>query len=272
MKKFKTLFIALLVLVTAVVATFALVGCDKGNYLKVVTNAEFDPFEYVNMETGEFEGFDMEYIDAIAKQMGYDGAKITSVDFDAVIPSVQKGKKYDVAIAGLTVDADRAEKVDFTNTYYNAGQTIIYKGNAMTFENEDGLWNFLKGKKIAVAKGFSGDLMIQKELAEGGKLAGSGATSTPYNTGALAVAALDGGAVDVVVLDDAPAKEFAKKFANKGIKAVDNVTMGEEKYAIALKKGNTELLNKINEAMQALEENGTYLKIWNKYFNKEAAL
>ena len=64
MKKFKTLFIALMVLVTAAIATFALVGCDKGNYLTVATNAEFPPFEYY--EGDKIVGFDMEYIDAIA--------------------------------------------------------------------------------------------------------------------------------------------------------------------------------------------------------------
>ncbi len=272
MKKFKTLLIVVMVLVTALVATLALVGCDKGNYLKVVTNAEFDPFEYMNMETGNIEGFDIDYIDAIAKQMGYDGAKVTSIDFDSVVPSVQKGKKYDVAIAGLTVTEERTQQVDFTNPYYDAGQTIIYKGDVINFENEDEMWNFLKGKKIGVAKGYTGDILIQKEMKEGGKLYGSGADRKAFDNGSLAVTALAGGERDVVVIDNAPAKALAKTFADKGVKVVTNVAMGSEKYAIAVKKGNTELLDKINAAMLVLEENGTYIQIWNKYFDKESNL
>lgn len=262
MKKFKTLFIALMVLVTAAIATFALVGCDKGNYLTVATNAEFPPFEYY--EGDKIVGFDMEYIDAIAKQMGYDGAKIEHMDFDSVIPSVQSGQ-YDVAIAGLTVDDERKEKVDFSNTYFNASQTIIYKGETLNYTTEEELWNFLKGKKIGVAKGFSGDLMIDEALAEGGILAASGATTTKSKTGGLAVQELVNGKIDVVVIDNAPAQEFAKKFADKGVKA-SKVAMGDEKYAIAVKKGNNEMLNKINEAMKALEENGKFAEITAKYF------
>ena len=262
MKKFKTLFIALMVLVTAAIATFALVGCDKGNYLTVATNAEFPPFEYY--EGDKIVGFDMEYIDAIAKQMGYDGAKIEHMDFDSVIPSVQSGQ-YDVAIAGLTVDDERKEKVDFSNTYFNASQTIIYKGETLNYTTEEELWNFLKGKKIGVAKGFSGNLMIDEALAEGGILAASGATTTKFKTGGLAVQELVNGKIDVVVIDNAPAQEFAKKFADKGVKA-SKVAMGDEKYAIAVKKGNNEMLNKINEAMKALEENGKFAEITAKYF------
>lgn len=264
MKKFKKFFMAVVVLVIGVVAAFTLVGCDKGNYLKVATNAEFPPFEY--MEGSKIVGFDMEYIDAIAKKLGYDGAKISTMDFNAVIPSVQSGK-YDVAIAGLTVDPERAEKVDFSNTYFDAAQSIIFKDSA-TFEaltTEDEIWEALKGKKIGVARGFSGDLMIDDALASGGVLNGTGATSTKYLTGGLAVQDLVNGKVDVVVIDNAPAKAFASKFADKGVKA-SNVIMGEEKYAIAVKKGNKELLDKINSAMVELEEDGTFLNLKKKYF------
>ena len=107
MKKLKTLFIAIMVIVTAVIGTIALVGCDKGNYLTVATNAEFPPFEYY--EGKNIVGIDMDYIDAIAKELGYDGAKIEHMDFDSVIPSIQSGK-FDVAIAGLRSEERRVGK------------------------------------------------------------------------------------------------------------------------------------------------------------------
>lgn len=263
MKKFKKLLIAAMVLVVGIVATFALVGCDKGNYLTVATNAEFPPFEY--MEGSKIVGFDMEYIDAIAKKMGYDGAKIETMDFNAVIPSVQSGK-FDVAIAGLTIDEKRKGQVDFSNTYFDAAQTIIFKDKA-TFGNlttEDEIWEALKGKKIAVAKGFSGDLMISDAIEKGGVLEGNSAPAR-YTTGGLAVQELINGKVDVVVIDNAPAKAFANKFADKGVQA-SNVVMGEEQYAIAVKKGNADMVKKINEAMKALEEDGTFAKLKAKYF------
>lgn len=265
MKKLKTLFIAIMVIVTAVIGTIALVGCDKGNYLTVATNAEFPPFEYY--EGKNIVGFDMDYIDAIAKELGYDGAKIEHMDFDSVIPSIQSGK-FDVAIAGLTVDEERSQKVDFSDTYFHAAQTIIYKDNA-TFGNlttEEQIWKALKGKKIGVAKGYSGDLMIDDALSEGGILAGTGATTTKVKTGSLAVQELINNKVDVVIIDIAPAQVFVQKFADKGVKA-SSIEMGEEEYAIALKKGNSELLEKINKAMKVLNDNGTYDKIKSKYLN-----
>ncbi len=265
MKKIKKLFIAVAVLVIGIVAAVALVGCEpKGNYLTVATNAEFAPFEYY--EGKNIVGFDMEYIDAVAKQMGYDGAKITHMDFEAVVPSVQSGQ-YDVAIAGLTVSEDRKEQVDFSNTYFNASQTIIFKDDA-TFGNlttEDQIWEALKGKRIAVAKGFSGDLLITDEMAENGKLYDAGCTVIRPKTGGLAVLELVNSNVDVVVIDHAPAQELAKIYSDKGVKA-SKVEMGDEKYAIAVKKGNTELVEKINTAMAALVENGKFAEISNKYF------
>lgn len=263
MKNFKKIFVAMMIVVLSVVGIVALAGCNKdnGNYLTVATNAEFPPFE--SLEGNKPVGFDIDLIDAIAKEMGYDGAKITHMDFNSVIPSVQTGK-YDCAIAGLTIDEDRKEKVDFSNKYFNASQAIIYKGETKTFADENAVWEFLKGKKIGVAKGFSGDLLIQDEIAEG-KLKDTGATSKQYQTGGLAVTDLANGKVDVVVIDKDPAQAFAKKFANKGIKA-DNTALGNEEYAIAVQKGNTELLNKINKALQTLKDNGQFDKIMNKYF------
>lgn len=273
MKTFKKLLIAVMVIAIMITATVSLASCDDGEYLKVATNAEFTPFEY--LENGKIVGFDIEYIDAIAKEMGYKGAKIENMDFDSIIPSISSGQ-CDVGIAGMTVTEKRKQSVDFSDTYFDASQTIIFKdetkfGNLTT---EDAIWEALKGKKIAVAKSFSGDIMISDAIdgytdEDGnpvkGQLEGSGASVTRFKTGGLAVQELANGNVDVVVIDKAPAQALAKKFADKGIKA-SNVDMGTEQYAIATKKGNAELIEKINKAMKTLEENGTFAKITAKYF------
>ncbi len=269
MKKLKTLFIAIMVIVTAVIGTIALTACNGDDYLLVATEAAFEPFEY--KEGNNIVGFDIDLIDAVAKKIGYKGVKVESMDFTTVIPSVQQGA-CDVAIAGLTVTEERAQQVDFSETYFNASQTIIYKGAVQTFADEAAIWEFLKGKKIGVATGFSGDIMItdaiEKDANEenpfDGKLKGTGATVVRYrNAGTAALALLNGSDIDVVVVDYDPAKSIAKKNANLN---ASDVKIGDEKYAIAIKKGNKSLLNKINKALAELKEDGTYETLKEKYF------
>lgn len=269
MKKFKTLLIVVMVLVTALVATLALVGCDKGNYLKVATEAGFAPFEY--MDKGEIVGFDIDLIDAVAKKIGYKGVKVESMKFTSVIPSVQKGN-FDVAIAGLTITEERKQQVAFSDTYINASQTIIYKGEKKEFADEEAIWEYLKGKKIGVVTGFSGDIMITDAVEKDanddnpydGKLKNSQVRIERYQDAGTAANALSGGSdIDVLVLDYDPAKFIASKI--NGLNASD-VKIGDEQYAIAVSKDNEDLLKQINQALAELKADGTYDRLKEKYF------
>ncbi len=263
----KSLIIIMLVAMMAVSA-FAFAGCSgSGNYLLVATNAEFPPFEYV--ENGNVTGFDYDFLQAIAKEMGYKGAKFTDMKFESIIGSVMGGES-DCGAAGMTIKPDRLEKVDFTDTYFNATQIVIYKGEKQTFADEDALWNFLKGKKIGVCMGYTGDYMVQEAIdgvdGVAGKLTGSNAKVVPYQNGALACEALKNGEVGAVVIDQAPGMAIASKFAQADKINADPTGLGNEEYAICVKKGNKQLLDKMNAAIKTLKENGEFDKIVAKYF------
>lgn len=269
MKRLKKLFVVVMTLIVGAVAALTLVGCDKGNYLKVATEAGFAPFEYI--ENGKYVGFDMELIEKIAIKMGYDGVKVKSMDFTAVITSVQRGA-HDVAIAGITITPERAEKVEFSDSYWNASQTIIYKGEVKNFDSVDDIWTFLEGKKIGVATGFSGDYLItdavdgeaDPENPDAGRLKGKNCEIKRYKTAGMAATALaNGNDIEVVVVDYDPAHAIAKKMDK--LNACD-IKMGNELYGIATKKGNTELIQNINKALKELKEDGTYDALKEKYF------
>lgn len=271
MKKFRTLLVVIMVVITAIFATLALVGCKDSNYLYVATEAGFAPFEY--MEKSEIVGFDIDLIDAVAKKIGYKGVKVESMAFTSVIPSVQK-KKFDVAVAGITVTVERKEQVAFSNTYFNASQTIIYKGEQKDFADEDAIWEYLKGKKIGVVTGFSGDIMItdaveknvntEDEDSYDGFLKDTGVKIVRYtDAGKAANALANGNDIDVIVLDYDPAKSIASKIANL---YASDVKIGDEQYAIAVNKKNTDLLEKINTALEELKTDGTYETLKTKYF------
>ena len=241
-------------LATTVMASFIGCGSKKeattgGEKEKLVmaTNAEFPPYEY--REGDKFVGIDIEIADAIAKDLGME-LEIDNIEFDAIITCVSTGKA-DMALAGLTVTEERKKNVDFTDTYANSTQVMIVKEDSTIASKED-----LKGKIVGVQTGTTGDLYVSEETE---------VTVERYNKGLDAVMAMSQGKIDAVVIDREPAKVFVEE--NKGIKIVDKEYTKED-YAIAVKKGNTELLNKINASLKKLKENGELQKIIDKYITQ----
>ena len=238
LKILTTLFLAIAVL-------FAAAGCTKEETLKMGTNAEFPPFEYVDGEN--FAGIDVELAEAIAKELGMK-LKVENMAFDSLIDAVNSGK-VDFVAAGMTVRPDREENVDFTLKYYNATQTIIVQGNNNDVKSKANL----EGKKIGVQTGTTGqDIAGEIKDAEVSK----------YNNGLEAVMDLKNGKIDAVIIDNFPAKSYVDK--NSELKLVEG-DFDEEQYAMAVKKCNTKLLEKINKALQKLIDDGTYDKILDKY-------
>ena len=149
----------------------------------------------------------------------------------------------------MTVDEDRKTQVDFTDTYYTGRQVIIVKEDSTIAGPDD-----LAGKKIGVQQGTTGDIYTTDDYGD--------ENIERFNKGMEAVQALQQGKVDAVVIDDQPAKTFVKE--NEGLKILETENV-EEEYAIALKKGNNELLEKVNKAIKELKEDGTLDKIIAKY-------
>ena len=221
-----------------------------GGKLIMVTNAEFPPYEY--HEGGDIVGIDADIARAIADELGME-LEIEDIAFDSIIPELTSGKA-DFAMAGMTVSEARKQSVDFSNTYAKASQKVIVKSDSDIATPDD-----LKGKIVGVQLGTTGDLYVSD-------LEVDGTTVERYNKGFEAVQALSQGKIDAVVIDGEPAKVFVEQ--TEGLKILDE-SFTDEEYAVAVKKGNTELLDKINGALKKLDESGKLDEIVAKYIKAE---
>jgi len=218
--------------------------------LTMATNATFPPYE-MTTDSGEFEGIDIDTAKAIADKLGLE-LQIDDMDFDAALLSVQQGKA-DIAMAGVTVTDERKAVMDFSDSYATGIQSIIVKEDSDIASVDD-----LAGKKIGTQRGTTGYLYCSDDFGDENIVA--------YDDGLTAVQMLNNGQVDCVVIDNAPAKEFVA--ANPGLKLLDTAYV-EESYAIGVGKGNTELKDAINTALEELKADGTLQAIVDKYITAE---
>ena len=174
--------------------------------LVVATNAAFEPFEY--MIGDSYYGIDMEIAQLLANELGQE-LVIMNMDFDAVCLSVGQ-HQCDIAMAGLTVNEERKEYVTFSDSYYEASQVLIVKGDDTTFDActdaasvEAILNNLTKDNKIGVQEGTTGQFYTEGDADWG--FAGLPVTCVPYKNGSLAVQDLLNGNVNYVIIDSAPA-------------------------------------------------------------------
>lgn len=255
MKKVFSLLLATLMCL----ALFA--GCTGGekpaakDKLVMATNAEFPPYEF--MDGSKIVGIDAEIMQAIAEDLGME-LVIENMEFESVLAAVSSGKA-DIGAAGLTIRPDRLESVDFTDTYAKAKQVVIVR--------DDGQINSLDdielGMKIGVQAGTTG-WIYASDTPENGGYGEENVES--YSKGFEAVQALSQGKVSAVIIDNEPAKVFVSQ--QSGLKILDDA-FADEEYAIAVRKGNTELLDKVNASLRKLKENGKFQEIVDKYITAE---
>ncbi|MDD6729197.1 MAG: transporter substrate-binding domain-containing protein [Eubacteriales bacterium] len=188
------------------VAVTSAVEDSTKDQLIVATNAEFEPFEY--KQGDQFVGIDMEIAQLLADSLGKE-LVIKDMKFDAVVLSVQQ-HKADIAAAGLTVTEERAQQVNFTDSYYSAAQKLIVKGDDTTFdacqtkEDVEAILNgFDSSVKFGGQNGTTGQYYVQGSEDFG--FAGLQAEFVGYDSGALAVQDLINGGVNYVIIDAAPA-------------------------------------------------------------------
>lgn len=251
MKNFKRVFCIVMVCMLSMVL---LAGCSQNeNVLKVATNAEFPPFEEI--QDGEYVGFDMDLIRLIGEKLGYE-VQIDNMEFDSVVGSLPAGT-HNVAISGLTITPTRSKSVDFSDSYNETAQILIVKSDDTMFTGTDKatLDEQLKNKRIGVCIGFTGEKYANGD-DELGYAAIEGAEVTSFDNVSLAVTELKNGNLDVIIMDDTVAKNVAESDANKADVKVIDIPLTTEYYAIAVKKGNTELKDKINEALKEIKDSG----------------
>ena len=225
--------------------------------INVGTNAEFPPFEYMD-DNGEPAGFDIAVMEAIAEAEGMK-VNMINMEFKSLVASLTNGS-VDAVIAGMTVTPDRQRSVDFSDSYYTATQGIVVKKDSDITCLAD-----LNGKKIGVQEGTTGDFITTP--GEDNEIITDASTDVQrYKKGSDAVVALKNGGVDAVVIDTNPAQNFVAN--NKSsLKMIEDDTSTEE-YAIAVGKGDTELLAKINHGMQTIKDNGTFDKLVDEYISQ----
>ena len=253
MKKIIAMLMALMLVMTGI-AVFT--ACDGNNdpaetteattdaapqVIKMATNAYFQPYEFY--ADGKIVGIDAEIAAAIAEKLGMT-LEIVDMEFDSIITAVNEGS-VDFGMAGMTITEDRLLEVDFSVSYANGVQVIIVKeGSPITCA--DDLFAEGASYKVGVQLGTTGDIYATGDF---------GAENvTTYSNGNEAVLALLGGSVDCVIIDNEPAKALVA--ANAGLKILETAYANED-YAICVKKGNSELLAKIDAAIKELTADGT---------------
>jgi len=217
------------------------------------TNAEFPPFEFVasNGVIGQYDGIDMSIAKQIAEKNGMT-AEIENMEFDSLLIALENGQ-IDAVIAGMTVTDERKEEADFSTPYYEATQVMIVKEDSDIKKASD-----MAGKRICVIQGYTGETCVND----------MGYSYEAFKKGTEAVMELVNGKCDVVVIDSATAKKYVSD--NEGLKIVEDPAAFEgEQYAIAVKKGNTELLDKINKVIEEMLADGTISDLAVKYSEAE---
>lgn len=262
MKKF------LITMATAAVAAataFSFTGCSQDT-LTVYTEAGFAPFEYVS--DGQIVGVDVDIMNKVGEKLGKK-VVFENVSFDTIVDAVSAGKLTNVGAAGISITEDRKEKVDFSNEYYTANLYVIYPvSEATTYESTttDGVtgvyWESMAGKTIGIQGGTTADLFLGDELADGGSLYGTNAAKTTFQSLNVAVSDI-GQNTNVVIIDELPAQQLVAGKNNlkcaplyyKGATNQDD-EIACDTYAIAVTKGQTALLNAINEVLDELGKEG----------------
>jgi polar amino acid transport system substrate-binding protein/glutamine transport system substrate-binding protein len=219
----------------------------SGNEIVVGADTTFPPFTKA-AAGGGVEGFDIDLVKKIAEVEGLKIKEIKTMPFTGIVPAVNS-KQVDLAVAGITIKKSRMQQVNFSNAYYRSGLSILVKADSKITGLDD-----LKDKLVGTKKGTSSvDLLQQHHITN----------VKQFENINEAYAALESGGVDAVVFDNPVNLNF--KNEHNDVKIVGGLLTGEY-YGIAVNKDETDLLNKINDGLKKLQENGEYAKLFDTYF------
>lgn len=245
MKKIFAVVLSMLLVLTSVSAL--------ADTLTMATNASFPPYEY--WDGDQMVGIDVEIAEAVCAEMGYELDKL-DMDFNAIINAVTSGKA-DFGMAGMTVTEERQQSVAFSISYATGVQSIIVKEGSPIASYDD-LAAEGATYKVGVQMATTGHIYAEDEFGV--------ERVVLFDNGNDATMALKNGKVDCVIIDNEPAKAYVA--ANEGLVILDSAYAVED-YAACFAKGNTELVEKFNAALQKLIDDGTVAEIVGKYIKAE---
>lgn len=246
-------------LIVSVIVMIGLIGCGtqaenegiKDSYT-VVSDTSFVPFEF--KEDGEYVGFDIDLIYAIAEEVGFE-IDFKTTNFDGIIPGLQTGS-FDIALAGIGITEKRAKKIDYSDPYYESG---LYIGVSSDNDEINGMED-LEGKTIATRLGSTSASYINENI--------EGAEANQYEQLDQAYLAVENGSVDAILYDAPNVAYYIQTKGEDSLKIVGDLYEAED-YGIAFSKGQDKLVEEVNKALKTMKENGTYDEIYEKWFGEK---
>lgn len=223
----------------------------------VGTDAAYAPFESQN-EKGEIVGFDIEVVQAVAAKAGIE-VKFVNTPWEGIFNALGQGDR-DLVASAVTITDERKGTMDFTDPYFDAQQLIAVKEGSKVARFAD-----LRKLKVGVQTGTTGDEAVTKLL---------GKTNTSikrFESTPLALKELEAGGVDAVVADNGVVIHYVANNPGGKFKTVADKEFVPEQYGIAVKKGNAELLGKLNKGLADIKADGSYDRIYAKYFGAAPA-
>jgi polar amino acid transport system substrate-binding protein len=220
----------------------------------VGTDAAYAPFEFQN-EKGEIVGFTVDVVNAAAAKAGIQ-VKFVNTPWEGIFNALAQGDR-DMIASSVTITDERKQTMDFSNPYFDAVQLIAVKEGSKIAKFAD-----LKKAKVGVQTGTTGDEAVTKLL---------GKTNTNikrFESTPLALKELEAGGVDAVVADNGVVIHYVANNPGGKFKTIADKEFVPEQYGFAVKKGNTELLAKMNEGLAGIQADGSYKTIYEKHFGK----
>jgi polar amino acid transport system substrate-binding protein len=262
----KTRLTALLAAFLMAIAPLVVAGCGGGDGttgpatgaggettpLTVGSDVPYPPFEEFGNTKTEFQGFDVELMEAIANKIGRE-ARFEDTSFDTIFRDLAQGK-FEAVASATTITDEREEAVDFTNPYYlpSAQSILVTKGTTGLESAED-----LKGKIVGVQQGTTGEEFVEEEIDT--------KELRTYPQGPDTIPALKAGTIDAVVIDRPVAEKAAEQ--DNSLEISGGIET-EEEYGFVVKQGNEGLLDELNRGLKEVLDDGEYTKIYKKWFQK----
>lgn len=220
---------------------------------QVGIDAAYAPFGWVD-NNQQVVGFDADIMAALAKEMKIK-FKMVNTPWEGIFTQLNSGDR-DILISAITVTDERKQSMDFSDPYFEAKQLIAVPTSSKVKSIND-----LKKLKVGVQTGTTGNDLTEKALGK------DNTNIKRFESTPLALKELENGGVDAVVADNGVVINYVKNNGQK-FKTVSDDSVQKEYYGIAIKKGNTDLQAKLNTALKAIRQNGTYDHIYENYFGK----
>jgi len=259
-----------LLVAAGLLASLALAGCGKqetgapaaanaaapapaaARVLVVGTDAAYSPFESQN-EKGEIVGFDIEIVQAVAQKAGLE-VRFVNTPWEGIFNTLEQGDR-DFLVSAITITPERRQTMDFSQPYFDARQLIAVRSDAPVTRFED-----LKTMKVGVQNGTTGDEVV-------GKLLGKSSPAVKrFESTPLALKELEAGGVEAVVADNGVVAHYLANNAGAGFRTVSDAGFAAEQYGLAVRKGNADLLARLDKGLADIRADGSYDRIYASYF------